>query len=1028
MRSRLLFSLLIVLYTHSVYSEGFPPPAFKEVPVRTPKYSLKDRKMIYPDSLVAIARENVGRDPSAREIKNDIVKEADYWLDFDHEALSRIITSAEVPRAFDLSTSGCPVHGDTIFSVGGTYPWIVDPKKPLQVKCPVGGEVYPSNNHTDPNHPGFSVEQEQDNLFADDGWGWSSPTGEKYWFVAYANQWTWNRYIGPGVTSLAEAYLLTGNERYATKAIEMLYLIAAVYPSMDYENQSRYGLMMKQQNIRYTGKVLNRIWETRLITGFAEAYDMVWDQIDLCSKLQRQIGKSGRNIRAFIEANLLEDALDAIAQEKILGNFGMHQDALVTLHLARQHAGRNDAIEALINRHSSRFATTGLRYALYNQVKRDGIPYESPGYNTIWVTQMTRIADKLQQMEIDLFGEKRLKRLIDAPLEMVAIGKFTPDPGDGGSVLGGLAGRNSDIYQIAFNRYGDEKYLHWINQSARKQFTSFSSLFRKPLSAIPPLHDNRAVDMLPSRLFAGYGLGILNNRTDQTALALTYGMHYSHYHWDFLNFEIFANGQKMMPDLGYPDAMNVFVPGIYSWSTNTISHNTVVVDEKRQQINQPGTLHEFANGSFARAMDASSPAYANAEYYRRNIMMIDTDDQQSYFIDFFHLSGGTRHDYSLHGPPGDVNYPQNDWSDTLTGTFAGPDIEIGSIYDNERLREHGHSIGYASYQGSGFQHLFNVQKHRSGNGMLEFRHLRDNNARLRILMLPDGPQELHIADAYDKPRGKSNLLKYIIATKRSQDGTPLRSMFVSLLAPCKGDSDPFQSAQLVHPDQGAGHIVVVDRDSVKDVVIYDPEATVKILNRFDIETDAIRSVATFKGERLIRLFFSEGTYFRCNDREFLAHEIRGRVVSVDAENGSIGIEPKTSKRMLKGDLAGRVAHFSNTFRTTVHPVEKIYLQNDRLVIKVTDDLLVGRMQIQDVSDNVIRTNTSMTFTADYPGTTLLNDRFQPVATLRSIHREAFTLEDVYLRDALYAGEVMWICNMGVGEEVVVKSLFEWSEQ
>ena len=50
----------------------------------------------------------------------------------------------------------------------------------------------------------------------------------------------------------------------------------------------------------------------------------------------------------------------------------MHQDALVTLHLARQYAGRDDAIEALINRHSSRFATSGLRYALYNQVKKTG--------------------------------------------------------------------------------------------------------------------------------------------------------------------------------------------------------------------------------------------------------------------------------------------------------------------------------------------------------------------------------------------------------------------------------------------------------------------------------------------------------------------------------------------------------------------------------------------------------------------------------------------------------------------------------
>lgn len=1027
MRSRFLFSLFIVLLTPSIYSKGFPPPAFKEVPVRTPRYPLKGKKMIYPDSLIAIARKNVASFPSARKVSDGIVTRADYWLGFDHEALSKIITSAEVPRAFDLSTSGCPLHGDTIFTVGGTYPWIIDPKKPLQVRCPVGGEVYPSNNRAECHHDGMKEVYHDDSLFVDNGWGWSSPDGEKFWFVAYANQWTWNKYIGPGLTSLAEAYLLTGNGQYAEKAAEMLYLIAKVYPSMDYENQSRYGWMMKQQNIRYPGKVLNRIWETRFITGLAEAYDMIWDHIDLSFSLQGKIGKSGEEIRSFIEANLLEDALEAIEQEKILGNFGMHQDALVTLHLARQYAGRDDAIEALINRHSSRFATSGLRYALYNQVKRDGIPYESPGYNTIWVSQLTRIADKLQKMAIDLFEEKKMKRLIDAPLEMVAIGKYTPDPGDGGSVLGGLIGRNPDIYQIVFNRYGDDKYLHWINQSAGKQFTSFSSLFREPLSNISPLPDNRVVDILPSRLFAGYGLGILNNRSDRTALAMTYGMHYSHYHWDFLNFEVFANGQKMMPDLGYPDAMNVFVPGIYSWSTNTISHNTVVVDEKRQQINQPGILHEFVNGSFARAIDASSPAYTKVETYRRNIMMIDTDEQQSYFVDFFHLSGGTRHDYSLHGPPGDVCYPESEWSDTLSGTFAGRDIKLGSIYDNERLREQGSIIGYASYQGSGFQHLFNVQKHLSGEGMIEYRHFSDNDARLRIVMLSDGQQELHIADAYDKPRARSNLLKYLVATRRSTDGSPLQSNFVSILFPYKGDSLPFQSAKRLYPDQGSGHIVIVDRDSVQDVVIYDPAATEKSLKLFGINTDAVRSVATFMDGKLVRLFFSEGTYFRCNENVFHASEIIGNVVDVDVENGIVSVELKGTNRSVQGDMIGRMAHFSNSNRTTVHPNETVHTKNGQLIIKLADDLLIGRLKIQEIANHVIRTNTSMTFTADYPGASLLNEQFEQVATLKHIRSGVITLEDGYLREDLHTGDVMWICNVGLGDEIVIKSLFEWIE-
>lgn len=110
------------------------------------------------------------------------------------------------------------------------------------------------------------------------------------------------------------------------------------------------------------------------------------------------------------------------------------------------------------------------------------------------------------------------------------------------------------------------------------------------------------------------------------------------------------------------------------------------------------------------------------------------------------------------------------------------------------------------------------------------------------------------------------------------------------------------------------------------------------------------------------------------------------------------------------------------------PPDKICLQNDRLIIKVTDDLLIGRLQLQEVSENVIRTTSSMAFTADYAGVTLLNDHYQPVATLKRIHQGMITLKDEFSRNSLRTGEVMRICNVALGDEIVVKSLFNWTEQ
>src|SRR5690606_40464499 len=100
---------------------------------------------------------------------------------------------------------------------------------------------------------------------------------------------------------------------------------AEVYQEMDYANQSRYGLMSKADNRDYRGKVVNAIWETGFIRNAAEAYDVIWDSIDDDQVLQQLYGKDGKGIRSFIEANLLEEAVDAYAERKILGNYGMHQ-------------------------------------------------------------------------------------------------------------------------------------------------------------------------------------------------------------------------------------------------------------------------------------------------------------------------------------------------------------------------------------------------------------------------------------------------------------------------------------------------------------------------------------------------------------------------------------------------------------------------------------------------------------------------------------------------------------------------------
>src|SRR4051812_13604945 len=308
---------------------------------REPAYPLKTARTLVSDSELATARANITKFPAAKALANEIVKEADKWANWDDRALVELITDSRVPRAFETGTAGCAKCGHEMYQKYGQYGWIVDPKVPFKVKCPNCGAVFPSNDYGAFYKSDMKEKVGWDTEFVDDGWGWTGPSGEKFWFVAYYNHWMWHREMVPGVKSLGRAYLLTGDKKYAHKAAVMLHRIAQVYPGMDHAKQSRYGTMMAARGIIYPGKVVNNIWECGLAQSVCDAYDAVWETIDSDAELARQTHKSGEQIRSFIEANFLEDAIDAYFQAKIRGNFGMHQACLVHLALVRQ-SGESD--------------------------------------------------------------------------------------------------------------------------------------------------------------------------------------------------------------------------------------------------------------------------------------------------------------------------------------------------------------------------------------------------------------------------------------------------------------------------------------------------------------------------------------------------------------------------------------------------------------------------------------------------------------------------------------------------------------
>ncbi len=130
----------------------------------------KHSRSLTTDAELGQIRRNIEQYPKAKEIADKVIKAADEWVARSDQYIWDFIPTPDVPRAFNSSFEGCPVHGMEYFK-HGNYSWIMDPfGNPWKIKCPVGGEEYPSNDFT-----AYYKTKDKSLLtgdYPDDGWGW----------------------------------------------------------------------------------------------------------------------------------------------------------------------------------------------------------------------------------------------------------------------------------------------------------------------------------------------------------------------------------------------------------------------------------------------------------------------------------------------------------------------------------------------------------------------------------------------------------------------------------------------------------------------------------------------------------------------------------------------------------------------------------------------------------------------------------------------------------------------------------------
>ena len=131
---------------------------------------------------------------------------------------------------------------------------------------------------------------------------------------------------------------------------------------------------------------------------------------------------------------------------------------------------------------------------------------------------------------------------------------------------------------------------------------------------------------------------------DKTALYFNGYTRGGHRHDDTLGIMYSALGKELMSDRGYiwDDPRN-------AWTRSTLSHNIVTVDGASQNVEAShSTLELFGTSPLVEVVQASANAYLQCDRYQRTTALVQAGGGATYMVDFFRVSGGKKHWYSLH--------------------------------------------------------------------------------------------------------------------------------------------------------------------------------------------------------------------------------------------------------------------------------------------------------------------------------------------------------------------------------------------
>ena len=552
------------------------------------------------------------------------------------------------------------------------------------------------------------------------------------------------------INAFAEAFLRTGDEKYGRAGAILLDRVADLFPNYDwYRWKDNRGdewrgtivdpiwstFLTYDFAVAYDAfiPVFNDPEVIEYLSQHGAVYEKDengdWKRNENGELIPVNLKNTPGAVRKNIEDNLLVQMHKFAKRGDIWGNTFMHQKAIAAAAVALNRSPETPEMiswimnGSIVSSSMSSYNTgepkdiagAALMDYLVGEVDSDGIPNEnSPSYNSLWITNILGIADILYGYPLnptedlnDLFLNPKLRKMLSANVALTLGGYYTAQIGDTGSFAGsGLVVDQADsllaLKYVEDKRLAQAVYMFNGNKLDGLNGSIFDENPEKITDFIEKTIEEEGELNLSSDMLAGFGFAVLrtgekyNSAASGTQnntirdVAMYFGATDGHGHSDGFNLFMSAFGLNIAPENGYPEQTGS-QPNRLEWNRATLAHNTVTVNESKQNnVSTPRTTpYHFDDSGKVRLMDVGSTVHYTIDDYRRTVMMVDVDDENSYTVDFFHVKGGDDHIYSFHSQSDEITAISGfnsepvitpmytDELGNLYGTYAGADVKYG---------------------------------------------------------------------------------------------------------------------------------------------------------------------------------------------------------------------------------------------------------------------------------------------------------------------------------------------------------------